>query len=265
MSDPPDANTTLSVTAIIISAVSALAACFTALYNAFAKAKLKAEMHKEYGDMSRKRKEFWKSIEICYQRKVQDWRKYHSMREELYEFAIRIGPPYVEGDVAKWARDELENPESDYFGRNASHKQMWELASYVYYPEKSNVEEMFMGEHNFRNENDSSTSLPDSKELHFTRAELAWFWDKWAPLLKNPLIRKYSYLTERYDSSKPELYLLAWLEVALAYKIGQPGKGKVELFKLAKKFYSKREPLEERTYRPKKQARDIRRDRDAPY
>ena len=190
-------------------------------------------MHKEYGDLSDTRTDFWQTMDAIYSVQRLTWAKPHVSPEKLHELVVNADPPCIEGNVAEWVEKNLKDPESKYFHNKPFHKQLWKLASFVY-PEKGDI---FHGEDRLKFSDDPRSpviQIPNTERFHAIRAELAWFWDKWTPLLKT------RYITERYDSAKPEVYLLLWLELALALKIGQPGRGKIELRKLAGKFQSKR-------------------------
>jgi len=234
MADPSGGSITLPIIAIIIAALSFVVAALrttASWYTAFAKGKLKAEMHKEYGDLSRTRRSFWETLGAVYQYMLEESGNQDTLPEELYKLALRAHPPHVKGDVAEWARNNLPPGR---FGRKPFHKQIWKLASFVY-PEEGDVDNMFSGKRSLPaiGRPGIEIPIPHFSDFHFIRSDLAWFWDKWMPLIGT------RYLANRYDSAKVEVYLLVWLELALAYKIGQPGKGKTELFKFAGKFHSK--------------------------
>jgi hypothetical protein len=91
-------------------------------------------------------------------------------------------------------------------------------------------------------------SLSDEK-IDKMKRKLAFFWYKWANIYSQPfrpfifetLRDKFKILRDEYKGSNlNELLLLTWMELALAYKMGKPGKGKVEFLELSKDFWEKR-------------------------
>ncbi len=233
MADPSNGSITLSIIAIIVASMSAAASWFMAIYSAFAKGKLKVEMHKDYADLATERIDFWGTLNTIYELKRRSWANSHAFPEKLHDFIISVdNPPHVKGDVASWVQDNLVDPKSKYFHKCPSHRRLWELASFIY-PEQGGIDIMFIDEWD---PSDMITTMPNlvpnRDTFHSTRAKLAWFWDKWMLVLRT------SYLTKHYDSAKPEVHLLVWLELALAHKIRQPGKGKTELLKFSRKFDS---------------------------
>lgn len=84
--------------------------------------------------------------------------------------------------------------------------------------------------------------LSNSK-MDEVRRKLAFFWYKWASISSKSFPKPFGFkeLYERYnDSNHPELFLLTWLEIALAYRMGRSGRGKVEFLELSRYFWENR-------------------------
>ncbi len=223
MADPSGGNITLSIATVTFAALSAGAAWAAAFYSRrFTRKQLNAQMHQEYADMSDTRAWFWALLIDAYQHKRESWHELDlKFPEKLHDFALQVPPPPVEGDVVEYVKDNVPPSSLD----QRPHK-MWELASFVY-PQHGDIDHMF---------DDGRDYQPPRLPFHDYRGRLAWFWDKWR------LVLKPGHITEHYDSAKQEVYLLVWLELALAQKIGQPGKGKRNLFRLAREFQDANAP-----------------------
>ena len=72
--------------------------------------------------------------------------------------------------------------------------------------------------------------VEEAKRFHYARRTLGKYWDKWPPLVGFDFIR------ERYTTKRDIIFLLAWLELALAQWTKMSGMHKQELFKLALRF-----------------------------
>jgi len=177
-------------------------------------------MHKEYAELSEARMQFWETLGEAYTEKQKSWGASDgTCPEKLHDFSLDAVPPAVKGDVLEYANKKLQG----YLYGRIERKRMWELASFVY-PERGGVEEVMF--------QDGESSMSFFEDFHQqVRGKLAWFWDKWMLLLNAGHITKY------YSSARQEIYLLVWLELSLAKKIGQPGTGKEGLFKLAREFH----------------------------
>ena len=234
MPDPTDS--TLATMAPIIGTIATVVTMLLTLYKIFiTRPREKSAMHGEYADLVTARNDFWAALRKAYNYKRGKWPRSNAFPKTLDEFVRFAGPPpFVKEHFVAWVKANLVNPKSKYYETYPFHKKLWELASFAYPKDVNSLFDdpcMSAGDRLafFMGTDGRAINAFDSN-----RAKLSYFWDKWMPVLKA------SYLTKHYDSSEWEIYLLVWLELALAYKVGQPGKGKIELFKLAQKFCSKK-------------------------
>lgn len=209
----------VSLAAAIASVFSALAAWTVALLAVMHDRRTqRKEMYQAYMALQEPRKRFWGTLILSYKETPQEER---ILAAERLEDVVRLAgvPPHLKGTLSLWPNLSKLNP---------AQREVWRLVSNAYplsqEPEPARIlpDDMFL----------SSSRITKEMSAQFDRArtELAFFWDSWLSSVK---VR---HITKTYKRGRTEVLLLAWLEIAVAKRMGNPIEWDARIFKLAEEF-----------------------------
>jgi len=170
-------------------------------------------LQEEYDGLGALRNIFWADLKTAYN----DFKKRHEIgMQDVYTLITNAGPPCCleKAEILHWIEINKETLDEH-------QKIIFAFAQEIYPPSQDGVNDVL-------DISILNTIGIDFKQFHQARAAHSKLWEKWGSLIPIKKINK------AFPSAYHEWIILSWLEIALTLWTRNKGKGKENLFNLAK-------------------------------